>query len=305
MSNVIVFGPTGSVASVVALTAQEQGAKVHLAMRDTKKIIPGLNAESEKAGSFERVYADLTKPETVAAAVKSTGANRAFFYLAWGTPDHMKATLQAMKSAGVEFVVFLSSYTIEGELDEIPPSEMIAYAHARVEMSLDEVFGPETYVALRPGGFATNLLRYKEDIKSGEVRIFKPDDVMMDHITPTDMGRAGGVILVKGPQKGQTKVYLYGPKVLSQGEAIPRVGRVLGRSVRVTAVDEQEALELYSASGMPRPLAEFMVRKSKGGPGEFKRPEYEQGVENVKLYAGRPALGLEEWVEANKELFTG
>ena len=40
MGKVIVFGPTGNIGSVAAVTAQEKGAKVYLAMRDPKKTIP-------------------------------------------------------------------------------------------------------------------------------------------------------------------------------------------------------------------------------------------------------------------------
>src|ERR1700760_1967681 len=119
---VIVFGPTGAVGSAAARTAQEQGAQVVLAMRDTTKAIRGLDAEKEKQGSFERIYADLTKPDTVGEAVNKTGAKYAFMYVAQGTSDHMKSTIQALKNAGIELVVFLSSFTVRGELKAIEPS---------------------------------------------------------------------------------------------------------------------------------------------------------------------------------------
>lgn len=103
---VIIFGPTGNVGSVAALTAAQLGAKVVLAMRDTQKAIPDLNADEEISGSFERVQADLTQPETVISAVNKTQAKSAFIYLNFGMPDGMKATIQALKSSGIEFVVF-------------------------------------------------------------------------------------------------------------------------------------------------------------------------------------------------------
>lgn len=42
----------------------------------------------------------------------------------------------------------------------------------------------------------------------------------VDGITPIDMGRVSGTILVQGPKNGQRKVYLYGPQVMSQREAL-------------------------------------------------------------------------------------
>ena len=303
MSTVIVFGPTGNIASVAACTAQEKGAKVFLAMRDPQKSIPGLSAERERQGGFERVQADLTKPDTVATAVKTSGAKRAFIYVAHGSPDHMKSALTALKSAGIEFVVFLSSYTITRELRDVPPSDLISYLHAQVELNLDEVFGSDNYVAVRPGGFATNTLRFRDSINSGDVRLYGGDS-KFDFITPTDMGRVSGTILVDGPRNGQRKVYLYGPQLLSQKSAIEVIAKVLGKSIMITGISEDEGLEQYVKEGLPKPVAEYLIGKLKNNPdGATSRPFYETGVENVHLYTGKPALAFEEWVAANKALF--
>lgn len=303
MSSVIVFGPTGGVASVAALTAREHGAEVFLAMRDTKKEIPGLSAAAEQEGGFKRVQADLTSPESVAAAVKASGAKRAFTYLAHGAGDHMRGTFTAMKSAGIEFVVFLSSYTISGEPKDVAPSEVIPYLHAQVELSLDAIYGDENYVALRPGGFVTNLLRFKEGIQAGEVKIWAPG-FQFDCITPGDMGRVGGTILVQGPKNGQKKVYIYGPQSIAQGDGIVAIGKAIGKDVKITTIGAEEALAKYVASGIPKPLAEYLVRKSGETTNELlERPFYETGVANVELYTGKPSTKFEDWVEANKELF--
>lgn len=303
MSSVIVFGPTGGVASVAALTAREHGAKVFLAMRDTQKQIPGLSTKQEQEDGFERIQADLTNPDSVAAAVKASRAKRAFIYVAFGSADHMRATLAAMKSAGVEFVVFLSSYTIAGEPKDVTPAEIIPYIHAQVELSLDEIFGPENYVALRPGGFVTNLLRFKEGIEAGEVKIWAPG-FQFDCITPGDMGRVGGTILVQGSKNGQRKVYLYGPQLIAQGDAIVAIGKIIGKDVKLTIIDEEEALDQYLAHGMHKPLAEYMVQKSASTSNELTdRAYYKTGVENVELYTGKPSTKFEDWVEANKGLF--
>ena len=303
MSTVIVFGPTGNIASVAACTAQEKGAKVFLAMRDPQKSIPGLSAEREREGGFERVQADLTKPDTVAAAVKTSGAKRAFIYVAHGTPDHMKSALTALKSAGVEFAVFLSSSTIPGEPRDVPPSNLVPYLHAQVELNLDDVFGSDNYVAVRPGGFATNMLRFRNAINSGDVRVYGGDS-KFDYITPTDMGRVSGTILVEGPRNGQRKVYLYGPQALSQKSAIEVAAKVLDKSITITGISEDEGLEQYVKEGIPKPVAEDLIGVLKNNPDDATwRPFYEAGVENVHLYTGKPALGFEEWVVANKALF--
>ncbi|BCS20290.1 uncharacterized protein APUU_20722S [Aspergillus puulaauensis] len=269
--SVIVFGPTGSVASVVAQTAQENGATVFLAMRDTQKPVPGLTAEQEKAGKYKRVQADLADPDSVAAAIKESGARRAFFYRAH-TTDNMRGTLTALKDAGVEFVVFLSSYTIAGDPRDVEPSDLIPFIHAQ------------------------------KGINDGAVDLYAPD-FKFDCITPGDMGAVGGKILVNGPRNGQRKVYLYGPQVLGQAEAILAIGKVLGKTVKIGALSEQEALDEYVQTGIPKPLAEYLVKKSGAANEAGGRAHYEEGVQNVQLYTGMPSQSLEEWVAESKARF--
>ncbi|OQE26930.1 hypothetical protein PENFLA_c006G03563 [Penicillium flavigenum] len=304
MSTVIVFGPTGNIGSFAARTAQEHGAKVVLAMRDPKKPIPGLSSEQEQAGGFKRIQADLTDADSVAAAVKQSGAKRAFIYLAFGSSDHMKTTLEALKSAGIEFVVFLSSYTVSGEARDVEPSDIIPYSHAQVEINLDEIFGPENYVAVRPGGFATNMLRNKSDIAAGEVKLYTPN-FKLDCVTPIDMGRVSGTILSQGPKNEQRKVYVYGPQIISMSDAIHTIAKVLGKNVKITTINAEEALEQHLSHGLPKPLAEYMIRRfGSDDNGNVPRAHYEEGVQNVQLYTGGPSTGFEKWVATNKDLFT-
>lgn len=65
----------------------------------------------------------------------------------------------------------------EGELTQTrdfktSASEVIPYVHAKIELNLDKAFGVEHYVALRPGGFATNMLRFKAGVVAGHVPLY-------------------------------------------------------------------------------------------------------------------------------------
>lgn len=307
MAIVIVFGPTGNNGSVAAQIAHQKGAKVWLAMRDPSKAIPGLDPQAEKAGNYSRVQADLSKPDTVAAAVKTAGATRAFIYVAQGTPDYMKSTVEALKTAGVEFVVLLSSYTVgDTPPADVQPSEFIPYAHARLEVTLDEVYGPDGYVAVRPGAFATNLLRQKEGIRAGEVKMYGPG-FKIDCITPVDIGAVIGTILAEGPRDGQRKVFLYGPQILSQKQGLEIIGEVLGKQVKVSGIVAEEALAQYLTKGAPKPMAEYMISALGDTDPDLEHgswlAHYVEGLANVQKYTGKPALAFRQWVEANLELF--
>lgn len=309
----IVFGPTGHVGSAAARTAQQLGAKVALALRDPQKPIPDLTLEQEKAGGFERVQADLTKPETIEAAVRTAGAKRAFIYLVHGSADHMKQTIEALKASGIELVIFLSSVAVQGDIREIPPTKFIPYAHAQVEIGLEDVFGSDGYVALRPGYFNTNAQWWAGMIREGEVKIAYPD-AKFDWISPEDIGKAAGMLLVEGIQASEgaedrNAIPLCGPKLMSQRDAVGIFGKALGKDVKVTELDEKEGVENMLSNGVPKFAAETLVKamgaKDRGedGPDPFQGEAYKKAVANLQKYAGR-ASSLEEWTEANKNMFS-
>ena len=56
------------------------------------------------------------------------------------------------------------------------------------------------------------------------------------NITPGDVGREGGNILVPGPHDGQRKVYLQGPEVMSLHDSIVKIGRILHKDVELRAL---------------------------------------------------------------------
>jgi NAD(P)-dependent dehydrogenase (short-subunit alcohol dehydrogenase family) len=173
LPKIIVFGPTGRVGSAVARSARQYGSKVVLAMRDPHKPIPGLCQEQELHGNYERIQADLIKPDTVQAAVHNTRAKCAFIYNAFGAPDHMKASITALKSAGIEFVVLLSSWAVQGDIRTIVPSNLVAWSHAQVEINLEDIFGPNGFAAVRPAWFASNSLWYKTMVPKGRVKLLR------------------------------------------------------------------------------------------------------------------------------------
>lgn len=307
-NTVIIFGTTGAVGSAAARTASALGAKVILAMRDTEKPIPGLSASDEKANDFTRVHADLTKSDTVHNAVLTTQATYAFIYLAFGTADNMKATIYALKSAGIELVVFLSSFTVRGDLAAIQPSDMIPYAHAQVEMNLLDVFGEKGFVAVRPGAFASNTLQYKRGLEQGVIKIFGPD-VTVDCIVPEDIGRVCGTVLANGPQDDRRAIYLYGPELLSQLETVKIIGDVLGRDPKIEECDAQGAYKMFvEERGFPASIADYMVRQTQkvfatGEDQVFGHTLAREQLGNVEKYSGKKSTTFREWVEQEKGMF--
>lgn len=305
--NVIVFGPTGSVGSAVARTAQAHGAKVFLALRDISKPVPGLTAAEERSLGYERIQADLTQPKSVHAAVSSTGASHAFIYATLGaSPDHMLSTVEALKAAGIEQVVLLSSISVHGDVRAIQPTDFIAYEHAQVELSLENVFGPQGYVAVRPAYFASNSFWWKRQILEGEVKWAFPD-LRFDFIAPEDIGAVCGTILA-GAFEGGSPVLLAGPETdLSVAGAIETIGRAINKPVKVTKVSSEENIQVMTEkSGVPELVAQTLTKAFEAANEDQNLIVGQLSSEvraNVERHLKRPSLRFSEWVEKHKAEF--
>ncbi|KAK8156161.1 hypothetical protein BKA80DRAFT_181884, partial [Phyllosticta citrichinensis] len=277
--NVIVFGPTGDVGGHAALAASTYGAKVWLGMRTPSKAIPLLAHQSagEEKQWFERIHADLTDPTSIRAAVQHSGAKAAYVYLV-PTADGLASSLAAMKAAGIEFVVFLSSFSVPYgaglDVRAVPPQKLIAHAHAAVEANLEDLRIP--HAALRPAYFASNPFKVGLDaakFPALEANIFN-GAFEVDCIAPDDIGRVAGALLVAPPadllddkdaaaspageKKGKKVFYLCGPQRLSQDGAFDVIRDVSGRDVTVNHLSMQAWIERQVAVGMPPPVATYL-----------------------------------------------
>lgn len=303
--NVIVFGPTGAVGGSAALEASKRGAKVWLAMRNTSKAIGEIPADVEKSGKFERVQADLTDPGSVAASIKKSGAKAAYLYLMFGSPDNMRGSLQAMKDAGIEYVVFLSSVTVTRDKDfrSFSPEHFIAWSHAQVELALEEIGFPYVTV-LRPAVFASNHFNMELDrsVKPPRANITH-ENTLMDNIVPSDIGAVGGAVLVERPSDSKEVIYLCGPQQTTFKDVWATIKKVTGRDdLDTTPIGPEEWLARVSQN-MPAPLAQELLRtyeKWTDPEAMLPKPEYQQAVANIKKFSGREPTKFEDYLEAHK-----
>lgn len=303
--NVIVFGPTGTVGGLVALEASKRGAKVCLAMRDPSKPIQVIPFDVESSGKFSRIQADLSDPASVAEAVKQSGAKAAYVYCAF-IPDHLRGSFQAMREAGIEYVVFLSSYSIKPEVDirQVSKEAFIAFSHAQVEIAAEDVGFPY-FTALRPGQFATNHIKNFLDTTVTPPRArFLYDDAWADNIVPEDIGTVGGAVLVERPSEAKEVIYLLGPEMLTAGEAWATIRRVTGRNdINATPSPPQEWAESLAKKGIPPPVINYLsLASERARDREATASEALRRVaaSNIKKYTGREPTKFAEYIEWHK-----
>lgn len=297
--NVIIFGPTGAVGSSVAQEASARGAKVWLAMRDTSKTISDLD---ESRGSFSRIQADLSDPSSITKAIQESKAKAAFFYLVHGSQDGMKSAVSTMKEAGIEYAVFLSSYTINpGEdLASVPQERFIPKIHANVELNLEQVGLAHT--ALRPGYFAYNVFNNFLDRKSEPWTVTALNgsgSFPGDCIVPKDIGRVGGAVLVNRPSdKDKETVYIYGPELLTMEEQIEIVKKISGKEIQFNYQDEDAYRKTLTAKGFPPGIINYFIKAAGDNtPAVERYPGYETAKSNVKDYSGHQSTSFGEFVK--------
>ena len=305
--SVIVFGPTGAVGGVAAVEARKRGAHVWLAMRDTSKEIKGFDSNAE---GYSRVEADLTKPETLKGAVSKSGAKTAFIYVIFQSPDSMRSSFQALADAGITYIVMLSSFTVQGDARG-EYTDMIGKIHATTEISLQD--SGIKHTAVRPAFFASNVLMwYSDGLKKGEVEVAHPA-AKFDYISPTDIGTVCGAILANPDFQTLDKdstaksVYLCGPELMTQNNAMDIISKGLGREIKVKEVGQDQWVANFSNPYM-RPAMEGIgegMQENIKTDGRAMYPEemYTQSHKNMKTYLGREPTKFSEWVAQNKAAF--
>lgn len=302
-SNIVVFGPTGAVASFAAHEARRRGATVHLAMRDISKPIPGLSNDLES--NYRRVQADLSDPASLISAVRETKATTAFVYSIYASPDSMASSFVALKDAGIKFVVLLTSFLVKGDAGDEDNRSGFTGANARIEISLKK--SGLAYVAIRPAYFNSNVLWNKSDIQKGEVGLVYPD-IVFDFIAPSDIGIVCGAILAQpdlAKDCEHNAVVLCGPEIMTQRKAHEEaIAKALGKEIKVTELNEEQWLD--KQSHMPRKMLEELVksfRASSQGHDSYPEGLYKSAVENLRKYKGSEPVRLGEWVAANRDAF--
>lgn len=304
---VLVFGPTGGVGGVTALTAAQRGAKVWLAMRDTNKPITKFSSSEEAALGMQRVQADLNEPSSLKAAVQKSGATHAFIYMNFQAQDAMRGALSALKEGGIGYIVMLSSQSIQGELRKVPQSDYVPYLHAQVELAIEEMGLALT--AVRPAWFSSNLLRFKTGILSGVVDMYG-GDAWFDYVDRNDIGAVAGTIIAEErfqegkPGKAARPIYVVGAELITQKDAVLTVAKVLGRDLKVNELKTKEEY-FEKNSELPRPLLEALAKAIES----YKEPKevysmLEEAHADLERLTGRKPNTLEKWVAANKEEFT-
>jgi uncharacterized protein YbjT (DUF2867 family) len=209
----LVTGATGNVGAEVvrALTAADQEVRA-LARSDRPAGLPQ---------AVEAVAGDLNRPESLAAAL--AGVQGVFLLPGY---EDMDGVLAEVRRAGVERVVLLSGSSAgSGDTGNAVSAYMI-----RSEDAVRESGVP--FTILRPFGFMSNALRWRDQLRAGDVVREPFAEVAVAVIDPADIGQVAARALLADGHEGRIHV-LSGPQALRPAERVGILGAALGRDLRL------------------------------------------------------------------------
>jgi uncharacterized protein YbjT (DUF2867 family) len=273
----LVTGATGNVGAEVvrALTAADEDVRALVRSSRPADLPPGVEA----------VPGDLNRPESLAEALAGV---RGLFLLP-GYED-MEGVLAEVRGAGVERVVLLSGSSAgSGDTSNAVSAYMI-----RSEAAVRESGVP--FTILRPFAFMSNALRWRDQLRAGDVVREPFADVAVAVLDPADIGAVAATALLADGHEGAIHV-LSGPQALRPADRVDILGAALGRELRLEALSDDEARAQMSAQ-MPIEYVDAFFDFYVDGSLDESRVQ-----PTVREVLGREPRTFEQWAAAHADAF--
>jgi uncharacterized protein YbjT (DUF2867 family) len=276
----LVTGATGNVGRQVVAQLLDAGVEVRALNRHPE-------ATALPAG-VERVAGDLTRPDTLPAAL--AGVTAAFLF---PVPGCGPAFVEAARAAGVRRIVLLSS---SGVVDGVArqPNAVVEF-HAGIEHAVEASGLAWTFV--RSGGFAANTLQWAPQIRAtGAVRA-PYAGASLAPIHEADIAAVAVRALTTDGHAG-ARYRLTGPAALTLAEQLAVIGTTLGRELRFEEIPPEVARERM-IQHLPAPIVDALL-------GIFAEATTRPApvLPTVGEVTGAPARTFAEWAADHRADFT-
>ena len=274
---IVVTGATGNVGGevVAALAGREEGVRA-LARDPAGAALPA---------GVDVVQGDLELPESLTSALD--GARAVFLLGGWGD---MPGLLRRFGRAGIEHVVLLTSRCVVGGMADNAITRMWLDSEAAVRDS------GMVWTILRPSGYHANALRWRGQLRQGDIVRAPWPDIAVAAIDPADIAAVAAVVLT-GPGHEGAAYSLSGPEPLTPGDQVTTLAAVLGRPLRYEPLsDEQARAEM--APDTPAPYIDAFFRFYTGG--EFDDSAV---LDTVAQITARPPRSFAQWARAHADAF--
>lgn len=261
-------------------------------------------AAQVRAWGAEVVTGDLTRPETVAAALD--GVRRAYFGLSV-SPDHLlAATVMATVAkahAELDVLVDMSQMTVSQMTATSTAESHQQRLHWLAEQVLDWSGLPVVHV--RPTTFLDNPLftaLAARSIRENGTLALPFGTGRTSPVAADDVAQVVATIL-RDPGEHAGKVYeLTGPRALDMTEVAREFSKALGRTVTYLDVPLQWwRTEVLANAGLPQHTEQHIATMAQ----LHRANRYDRATTDVERITGKRPLTVEEFVAVRKDLYIG
>ncbi|MFF4898212.1 NmrA family NAD(P)-binding protein [Streptomyces sp. NPDC001068] len=297
-SNLVLVPGSGGVGRAVFEELRAHGVPVRFMVRREDE-----RAAELRALGAEVVIGDLTRPETVAAALQ--GVTRMYFAMAV-SPDHLLAATvvaSAAKAYGkLDALVDLSQMTVS----QMTASSTGESHQQRLHWLAEQVFDWSglPVVHIRPTAFLDTplftMMAAQSIQKSGTIALpfgtGRTSPVAVD-----DVARTVATVL-RAPAAHIGQVYeLTGPRSVDMTELAAEFSRALGRQVTYVDVPAERWEAQLPKMGMAPHLFQHVATMAR----LHREDRYNRTADGVQRVTGAPAQSVEEFVAARKDFYLG
>ncbi|MER7758116.1 NAD(P)H-binding protein [Streptomyces sp. NPDC097619] len=271
----LVAGATGTVGREVVRALLARGHRVRALTRDP--------ARADLPAGAEVVRGDLTDPDG---------------------PDGLADALRGV--VGVHLITFGGEYEPLAtgarivELVRAAGVRRVTVLHGGGPTPLEEAVraAPDLeWTVLMPVEFMANALQWAESVRAtGEVRAGFVDGLSA-MVHESDIGEAAAVALTEDGHAGR-EYLLTGPQSLTVHAKVAALAAGLGREVRLVALDDEQAADVWRAEGRDEETVAWLVDVFRNTP-----PEGSTVNDTVPRLTGRPARTFEDWARDHAAAF--
>jgi len=280
----LITGATGDVGSKVVRRLVELGERPRLFVRDAAK------ARTLFGDGLEAAVGNLADVQAFRAAM--AGAEAVFLVTSGpGIPDLDRLAAEAAKQTGVGRLVKLSSLDVEQSL-------AIGRWHELGEAAVRASGVPFTFV--RPSGFMTNLLAWSHPIRAEGVVRSSTGNGRRPFIHSEDIA-AVVVRALTASQYAGMSLAITGPEALTFEEITARISRTVGRTLRYQPISDEEAGHRFAGTGAAEEEVGAHVELWQA----IRQGKLAAVTDGVKQVLGREPIGIDSWIEENREAFGG
>lgn len=274
---ILVTGATGNAGGAVVRALVDRGEEVRALVRD--------EGSRSFPDAVQLAVGDLNRPETLKPHLD--GVTAVFLLSGY---EGLDETLAGMRAAGVQRVVLLSGgAAVAAEADNPISQYMIRSEQAvqRAEMA---------WTILRPYEFMSNTLRWREQLRDGDVVRAPFANISVAVIDPRDIAAVAVAALLEEGHEGES-YRLSGPESLLPEERVRILARALGRELRFEAQSDDDARAEMSSSMPPEYVDAFIHFYADGWVDES------QVLSTVAQVTGSDPGTFERWAFDHGEAF--